>query len=136
MKAPRALPALLLSFSLPALAAQADSPAQIPFSSEQASSGAALYKEHCVICHGTTLANGQFGTPLKGGFFRNNWKGKSLGELLRFTFESMPPENRMGLEQAQYAAVLAYVFQQNGLAPTGEAMVGDYRALETVPLPW
>ena len=120
---------ILLSFS----ARAEDAPA---FTAEQVAGGEQVYKELCQICHGSTLANGQFGTPLRGAFFRNNWKGKSLGELLKFTYESMPPENVMGLPLEQYAEVLAFILEANDLAPGEMAMPGDYEALMGVMLPW
>lgn len=127
------LPALLLTILSSSFVRAEDSPA---FTAEQVAGGEEVYKELCQICHGSTLANGQFGTPLRGAFFRNNWKGRSLGELLKFTYESMPPENVMGLPLEQYAQVLAFILEANDVAPGEVAMPGDYGALMTVMLPW
>ena len=77
--------ALLLGALLPSLAG-ADG---LAFSQAQADAGRALYRESCQICHGSTLANGQFGTPLKGSFFQDKWRGRSLGELLTFIYDKM-----------------------------------------------
>lgn len=108
----------------------------IPFTAGQVERGSGIYKEHCQICHGSTLANGQFGTPLKGAFFRNKWKGKSVGELVKHTYELMPPATPMMFAPEQYAEAIAFILQANGLEPGEEQMSGDFKVLDTIPLPW
>ncbi len=109
---------------------------ELGFSIEQVEAGNAVYKETCQLCHGTTLGNGQFGTPLRGNYFRKKWGGKSLGELLQFTLESMPPDNKGALAPEQYAAAVAFILSQNDIAPGAAAMPADPTALQGVPLPW
>ena len=123
-------PSLLLGGAVPANA-QA-----LPFTADQAEAGSAVYKETCQLCHGTTLSNGQFGTPLRGNYFRKKWGGKSLGELLQFTLESMPPDNKGGLAPEQYAAAVAYILSRNDVAPGTAAMPVDPGRLQDLPLPW
>lgn len=127
---PRVLAALLLLCAAPALQAQP------VFSAAQAEAGAAVYKETCQLCHGTTLGNGQFGTPLRGNYFRKKWGGKSVGELLQFTQESMPPDNKGGLAPGQYAAAIAYILSRNDIAAGSADMPADPAQLSAVPLPW
>lgn len=109
---------------------------ELSFTAEQAEAGNALYKESCQLCHGTSLSNGQFGTPLRGSYFRKKWGGKSVGELLQFTLESMPPDNKGGLPAEQYAAAVAYILSRNDIAPGSNALPADAAALQAVPLPW
>jgi len=106
------------------------------FSAEQVATGQALYRENCQLCHGTSLANGQFGTPLRGSYFRNRWAGKSLGELLQFTIESMPPDRKGELPHEEYAALLAFILSRNELAEGEQIMPADSSALQDVILPW
>ena len=106
------------------------------FTLEQAELGKAVYSAHCQLCHGNNLSNGQFGTPLRGSYFRKKWGGKSVGELLQFTLESMPPDNKGGLPAEQYAATLAYILSRNDIAPGSTALPADPAALQSVPLPW
>lgn len=106
------------------------------FTAEQAETGNAVYKEHCQLCHGTSLSNGQFGTPLRGSYFRKKWGGKSVGELLQFTLESMPPDNKGGLPAEHYAAALAYILSRNDIAAGTAALPADPAVLQDVPLPW
>lgn len=109
---------------------------ELSFSAEQVEAGTAVYKETCQLCHGTSLSNGQFGTPLRGNYFRKKWGGKSLGELLQFTLESMPPDNKGGLPAENYAAALAYILSRNDIVPGAAPMPVDPAALQNVPLPW
>lgn len=106
------------------------------FTADQVERGRTIYREHCQICHGSTLVNGQFGTPLRGSFFRGNWQGKSLGELVRYTYETMPPDNVMMLAPAEYAEVTAFILEANGLQPGNGPMPGDMDLLDEIPLPW
>lgn len=109
---------------------------ELSFTAEQVEAGTAVYKEVCQLCHGTTLANGQFGTPLRGSYFRKKWGGKTLGELLQFTQESMPPDNKGGLPKAQYAAALAFILSRNDVAAGSTPMPEEAAVLQSVPLPW
>jgi len=108
----------------------------LAFTQEQIDSGKALYKETCQICHGSSLANGQFGTPLKGSFFQDKWKGKSLGELLTFVFEKMPPDKLMSLTPEEYTGAVAYILSRNDIAVSATAMSTDKETLKSVMLPW
>ena len=126
------LPApLLIALASPALLAQ-DLPG---FTQEQADAGRAAYRETCQICHGSTLANGQFGTPLRGSFFREKWKGKSVGELQQFMFEKMPPDKVMTLTPEQSANLLAFILSRNDLMPGTAPLSGDYSSQMALPLP-
>lgn len=125
--------AILLLAMLVMLPASAD---EIPFTAEQAELGKDIYKETCQICHGTTLSNGQFGTPLRGSFFRNKWAGKTLGELFVFTAESMPPDNKGSLTPEQYAAALTYILSRNDLPAGTTELPTDSHALGKLMLPW
>ena len=108
----------------------------IAFSAEQVSRGETLYRETCQICHGNRLSNGQFGTPLRGSFFRNNWKGKSLGDLATNTFEKMPPDNVESLSYGQITDVLAFILSRNDLEAGDAPMSTDVEILAGIPLPW
>ena len=108
----------------------------IPFTEDQVNNGQVIYSETCQICHGNRLSNGQFGTPLRGSFFRKNWAGKTLGELVRHTWEKMPPDNVESLTWDQVTDVLAFIFSRNDLVAGETAMTTDMETLATIPLPW
>jgi mono/diheme cytochrome c family protein len=108
----------------------------VMFSSAQVEEGQTLYQETCQICHGNRLSNGQFGTPLRGSFFRNNWKGKTLGELVQQTMEKMPPDKVGSLTAEQATNVLSFILSRNDLEPGETAMSTDMATLNAVALPW
>ena len=108
----------------------------LSYTQEQADAGRAAYRDACQICHGSTLANGQFGTPLRGSFFREKWKGKSVGELQQFMFEKMPPDKVMSLTPEQSANLLAFILSRNDLMPGTEPLSGDYKSQTELLLPW
>jgi mono/diheme cytochrome c family protein len=45
------------------------------YTTAQAALGRSAYAEHCASCHGDTLDGGQFGGPLRGVLFRQQWGG-------------------------------------------------------------
>lgn len=108
----------------------------LTFTQEQADAGKTLYRDVCQVCHGSSLSNGQFGTPLRGSFFRDKWKGKSLGELLTFVYEKMPPDKLMSLTPEQYTGAVAYILSRNDIAVSDTPMSTDKDSLGGVPLPW
>ncbi len=124
--------ALLLGALLPSLAG-ADG---LAFSQVQADAGRALYRESCQICHGSTLANGQFGTPLKGSFFKDKWRGRTLGELLTFIYEKMPPDKLRSLTAEQVTAAAAYILSRNDIAASDTALPVEAVGTSTASLPW
>ena len=133
---PVRFPALVPLVALTALLGSGGVAAQIDFTQEQADSGKATYRESCQICHGSSLMNGQFGTPLRGKSFRDKWTGKSLGELQQFVYEKMPPDNLKSLTPEQVAALVAYIFSRNDLPPTTTPLPADSVSQMAVPLPF
>ncbi len=108
----------------------------IAFTSEQVDRGQVIYSETCQICHGNRLSNGQFGTPLRGSFFRNNWTGKTLGELTQQVWEKMPPDNVQSLSWVQVTDVVSFILSRNNLEPGATEMTTDMESLHATPLPW
>lgn len=124
----------LAAFALGAGAAFAQD--SLSFTQEQADAGRSFYRDTCQICHGSSLANGQFGTPLKGSLFHEKWKGKSVGELQQFMYEKMPPDKVMSLTPEQIANTLAYILLRNDVMPGLEPLSGDYKSQTNAMLPW
>ena len=110
--------------------------AQIMFTQEQVAGGRAIYREICQTCHGATLADGQFGTPLRGNFFRNKWAGMSLGELMQFMYEKMPPDNLESLSGEEIARLLAYIFSRNDMTAGDTPLSDDIQGQMETRLPW
>ncbi|MDG2091273.1 MAG: cytochrome c [Gammaproteobacteria bacterium] len=109
---------------------------EITFNSDQVDEGKEIYVEHCQICHGTNLDNGQFATPIKGFFFAMNWGGRTLGELARFTWEEMPEGNGKSLRVEEYIASIAFILSENGIEASDTAMSEDFDTLEAINLPF
>lgn len=108
---------------------------EITFTSAQVDQGKEIYVEHCQICHGTNLDNGQFATPIKGFFFETKWGGKTLGELARFTWEEMPEGNGESLRVEEYIATVSFILNENGVEAGNTAMSEDFEALDAITLP-
>jgi cytochrome c5 len=101
------------------------------FTRVQVDAGKMAYEASCAVCHGSTLTNGTFGTPLAGEYFRRQWSGRSVSALFEKSRRTMPPALPASLPADVYAAIVAYVLDVNGVAagvtalPSGgEGLVG------------
>jgi polar amino acid transport system substrate-binding protein len=97
----------------PIAIAQAAKPAL--YTDAQATAGAQVYASSCAACHGTQL-EGVAAPALKGPGFGEMAAAQSLtaGALLDVIANTMPQSDPGSLKPDQYAAVTAYVLQQNG----------------------
>jgi alcohol dehydrogenase (cytochrome c) len=92
-------------------------------SAAQADLGRTAYAQNCASCHGAELNNGQFAPALKGRDFLLKWGGQPLDKLLDYMHTSMPPTNPGGLPDGTYAAIAAFILQQNGGTAGNPAML-------------
>jgi len=108
------LSAAALIATVPLLAsAQGAKPAL--YTADQASAGAAVYAQACAACHGGQL-EGVAAPALKGSVF---WEmataqGLTVDSLLDVIVNTMPQSDPGSLKPEDYAAVTAYILQQNG----------------------
>jgi len=105
------------------------------FSARQAAAGRIAYDSYCAVCHGSTLTNGTFGTPLAGEYFRWRWSGRSVAAFYEKARDTMPPAAPGRLAGEAYADILAYIFEVNGMA-AGDADLpagGDALARMRIP---
>lgn len=105
------------------------------FTQRQAASGKQAYQSSCAVCHGSTLTNGTFGTPLAGEYFRRQWAGRSVASLYEKSRGTMPPAAPGSLSADAYADILAYVFEVNGVAAGQADLPPDVERLGTMRVP-
>jgi hypothetical protein len=84
------------------------------YTTGQARTGATIFKNVCGDCH--AAARFQDSTFLRG------WKGRPVRDLFELIRTQMPQDNPGGLRRQEYAAVLAYLFELNGL-PAGDSIL-------------
>jgi cytochrome c5 len=81
------------------------------FTARQARRGERWFVQICEQCHRTRdFTNAQF---------HERWAGQSVGDLLQFMRNTMPPENPGALSTDRYADVLAFFLAANDF-PAGE----------------
>lgn len=105
------------------------------FSAAQVTVGKGAYDGYCAVCHGSTLTNGTFGTPLAGEYFRTRWSGRSVAALYVKSRDTMPPSVPASLPRESYAAILAYILDVNGLSAGGIALPADVDSLRVMRIP-
>jgi mono/diheme cytochrome c family protein len=104
--------------------------AEPTYTTEQAARGQASYEHSCMVCHGSTLDNGDFGgPPLRGSWFRNHWGSADAAALFGYVKVAMPPDNPGGLNDTTYADIVAYILQVNGYQAGSAALPADAGAL-------
>ena len=110
-----ALLALAAGLAVVALdaAAQATKPAL--YTADQANAGATVYAQACGTCHGSQL-EGTAAPALKGSAFGEMAIAQSLTAdmLLDVISGTMPQSDPGSMKPDEYAAVTAYILQQNG----------------------
>lgn len=84
------------------------------YTAEQAATGKSLYAMHCMNCHTAVLHTGPE--------FAAKWEGRPFWDLFSYVRESMPKSEPGSLTPREYARVLAYMLQMNGL-PSGTAIL-------------
>ena len=105
---------LILAAAVPVAAfAQGAKPAL--YTEAQANAGATVYAQTCAACHGSQL-EGVAAPALKGPPFGDMANAQSLtvDTLLDVIANTMPQSDPGSLKPEDYAAVTAYILQQNG----------------------
>lgn len=111
---------LLLAAAMPVAAFAQDAKPAL-YTEAQANAGAAVYAQSCAACHGSQL-EGVAAPALKGAPFGDMANAQSLtvDSLLDVIINTMPQSDPGSLKPEDYAAVTAYILQQNGY-PAGAA---------------
>jgi len=86
------------------------------FTAKQVADGKKGYESYCAVCHGSTLTNGTFGTPLAGPYFKNKWPGQTVHAFYEKS-ATMPPSDPNSLPKDVYANIVAYILEFNGAKP-------------------
>ena len=91
------------------------------YTADQATAGAGVYNQACAACHGSQL-EGVAAPALKGSAFGEMANAQSLtaDALLDVIANTMPQSDPGSLKAEEYAAVTAYILQQNSY-PAGSA---------------
>jgi alcohol dehydrogenase (cytochrome c) len=110
-------PWLLGAYATSAAAQAGGAAVQAGFTAEQAATGEAAYAGACSVCHLVNLRGAFEAPPLAGPNFRSRWGDRPAAELLEHTRRSMPPHAPASLGDEAYAAIIAYLLRENGVAP-------------------
>ena len=131
---------LLLATALLAVSsAGAQTKVSAGYTSAQASRGATVYTQSCMMCHGATLQGGA-GPPLTGKPFSLAYGGGTAASLYDFISQQMPQDKPGSLSQRQYLDVTAYILSRNGITSgntplrirsLGQVSLADIQAVTT-----
>ena len=107
-----ALSILISVVALPQASAAAQ---QAAYTAEQAEAGAVVYGTACAGCHLQEMRGSAEAPELAGPSFRSGWGSQPIGVFLDYTRRSMPVSDPGSLSDEEYAAVAAYIIQENGV---------------------
>jgi mono/diheme cytochrome c family protein len=88
--------------------------------------------DECSRCHSETLEGGDFGPPVVGTAFWEQWNGKTLSDVFASIRETMPQDNPGRLSPSQTADVVAFLMKKNGFPSGDAALSSDTTALQTI----
>jgi alcohol dehydrogenase (cytochrome c) len=104
-----------------------------PYTAEQVTAGAAVYAQHCAICHGAQL-QGVAAPAMAGPAFART--KPTLAQLHTVVTKNMPLTAPGTLPAADYAAIMAYMLSYNCVKPSGTGKTpfptGDISALKPI----
>jgi mono/diheme cytochrome c family protein len=101
------------------------------YTADQATAGAAVYAQNCAACHGTQM-EGVSAPALKGAALGDMAaaQGLTAQSLLDVVVNTMPQSDPGSLKPEEYAAVTAYILQQNGYPAGSTALVSGAAGLK------
>src|SRR5439155_8451459 len=103
----------------------AQQPAAGPYTAQQAAAGQASYQANCAGCHQQNLSGSGDAPPLRGTQFVTNWGPRTTRELLSFMQLTMPPASPGAMSAEEYAGIVAYVLQSNGVAAGNQTLTAN-----------
>ena len=115
----------MVAVVLASVAAGAQTPTRLSFTEAQAEEGSVAYAERCASCHGDTLDDGEVAPPLKGADFRERWRAETPEALFNLTADTMPQDQPGVLDDTTYAAVVAFMYRENGSAAGSDPLPDD-----------
>ena len=92
------------------------------FTEEQAVRGQTLYYQHCLQCHGESMAGVDKAPALAGPQFGSTWNNAPLAALVA-RIQTMPPDKPASLAPEESVDILTYILWYNGL-PLGTVPLG------------
>ncbi len=93
------------------------------YTAEQVARGKKGYNAQCARCHGDNLLGGEESPALVDKEFFKGWTGKSVGELVDLTVDTMPSDGPGKLSRKLCTDIVAYMLSLNGF-PAGAVELG------------
>ena len=97
------------------------------YTQAQAQRGEQLLRDVCSACHMDDWFKGPF---LQG------WSGATVGMLYERIRTTMPQDRPSGLENREYADILAYIFELNGIPAGEEELASRKSELDRILIHW
>lgn len=126
---------MLAACLAPPAGAFAQGTVALSYTADQAAAGKSAYAVNCATCHGSQLANGPVNAPLMGPVFMQKYGGRSVAELFNVTVRTMPSSKPGSLDPQTYAALIAFILQENAIVAGESPLPADPRQLARMNVP-
>jgi mono/diheme cytochrome c family protein len=100
----------------------------------QVKRGEALYKNICVMCHGSNMRIGGVGPGLAGPRFVARWKDKGVAEIYDKIKTTMPQDAAGSLTPEQAADAVAFILSSNKYPGGGAELTAETAPQKTAPI--
>jgi alcohol dehydrogenase (cytochrome c) len=107
----------------------------LSYTAAQAALGKTAYTPDCLPCHGANLDDGPLGPPLRGPTFIAKYGGTTADNLFEVMRTRMPSASPGSLEPEAYAAIMAYLLEQNDIVAGERELPADPTQLERMWIP-
>jgi cytochrome c len=104
------------------------------YTEQQAARGKTISENVCLQCHGDSLVGTEFGPPLVGKTFDEDFGGMTAGDLFDLIQTTMPQNNPGSLSSAQAVDVMAYIFKSNEFRAGQMPLPSDLDALKAIKI--
>ena len=96
------------------------------YTEQQASRGQRTYRAKCTSCHAETAYSGEA--------FTRSWATRTAYDLFELIRTTMPNDDPGSLSRAEYAEIVAYLFQLNGFPRGKQPLPSDREGLKRVKI--
>jgi quinoprotein glucose dehydrogenase len=104
------------------------------YTDEQATRGKSISDNLCSQCHGESLGGTEFGPPLVGKTFDDDFDGSTARALFDLIQMTMPQNNPGTLSAAQAADVIAYILKSNEFLAGQAPLPSDADTLQGIKI--
>jgi hypothetical protein len=104
------------------------------YTADQAGRGEARYVKECASCHKKDLYGDEYSPALIRREFYKRWSGRSVGDLHRAIYSTMPLDAPASLPAQVYVDIVSYLLKMNEMPAGQEDLPTDQAKLDGIAI--